>query len=710
MNSKWLFLDLRNIASIPFCKALVNCFIIFITALLMADEAQAQKKTHLDKVITPVTYRYNIEALKQKGTMIKENYTGTPDENGILACYELAVPAFKSGCYFTGDKPDAWPAFANRVLPYTFKESFKGLTYGGLFLVLNLKDGSYLAVTPIAGPLTTAWFNISPDGKLLLNFGNLGTAPVKGDIPLFAWSKSKDVYTACREAWAEAITCKPVKGSTTLRENKKYPEVFKYLGWCSWEEYKFDISEKLLSNAVSQLENSGLPVRYMLVDDGHLVEKDQKLISFEPNQKFPNGWKPLLGKRRPDKVKWMGLWDGFSGYWNTISSENTFTASLKKELAPVPLTGVLLPKNNPGSALAFYKAYIGSVKNSGFDFVKIDIQASTLAWYRGSDNAVQAATRSSQAMEEVVAKEMDGLINCMAHSSVNVFNTKNSAITRCSIDYGAGDEEMGKSHIQQSYSNMLWLGQTVWGDHDMFHSSDPYSGELMAISKSMSGGPIYLSDPVTKLVPKTIRPLSLEDGLLLRPIAPATALPESIFINPLKEKQAYRVIAPLRGGAAAIVVYNLHHPTGEVPVKAVVTRTDYTHASALIQPYNGKWNLPEEGLVFYDWKLQEAAKLTSAYTIELNGYSDRLLHLCPIKKNWAVIGLTDKYLSPAGVETISATAKELKIKLAESGPFAIWSGKGKPQADGIEFKAAGNGLYHANIPVAKGERVITIKR
>lgn len=57
----------------------------------------------------------------------------------------------------------------------------------------------------------------------------------------------------------------------------------------------------------------------------------------------------------------------------------------------------------------------------------------------------------------------------------------------------------------------------------MFHSTDPSSARLMAISKAVSGGPVYLSDPADKLNPEHIMPLVWSDGLLLRPLAPRRA-------------------------------------------------------------------------------------------------------------------------------------------------------------------------------------------
>jgi hypothetical protein len=658
---------------------------------------------------TPVTDSIDLGALEAKGVKVLTDFTGQPDEFGILKRYELIAPPFRRGCYFNGDRPDSWPAYANRVLPYAFQDSYGELGYGGLFVIFELNNGECLAVVPIAGPMTMTWLHVSPDGRLVLDFGTMGTDPVSCDAPLMAWARSKDVYTACREAWGEAIGCAPVAGSTAWRKDKDYPEVFRYLGWCSWEEYKKKINSDLLVDAVAQIEASGLPIRYMLVDDGHQIAEERRLKSFSPNpETFPEGWGPLLGRRRDDKIKWIGLWHAFQGLWNTLHPENDFGA-LNEHLTTLK-SEALLPKNSPESAQAFYDAMIGSVKEHGFDFVKIDVQASNMRYYFREDNAVQAATNNSRALERAVERDMDGLINCMAHNSVCVFNTRHSAVTRCSIDYKVGNVAKGKSHIFQSYQNTLWLGQTVWGDHDMFHSCDPASGELMAISKAMSAAPIYLSDAPSDFAADHVRPLCYEDGELLRPLAPAAPLPDSVFIDPLNDPVPYRVIAPLSSGAAAIVCYNLTEPTSKAPIHASLTAEDYAYATGMMQPYEGPWRVPDEGLVVYDWRADAAATLGEAYDFELSGFSDRLLHLCPIEQGWAVIGRTDKYLSPAAVEILECSEDRLVIRLRESGPLAVWSARGKVTADGLQFHDAGGGLWKADMETGSPDLEIAISR
>lgn len=284
-----------------------------------------------------------------------------------------------------------------------------------------------------------------------------------------------------------------------------------------------------------------------------------------------------------------GTLDGFSGLQNTLHPENDFGVlndHLMQVNRPDGRPG-LVPKDNPISSQSFYNALIGSVKYYGFDFAKIDYQMRDLEWYIGTDNAVAATVTNLQSMEKAAHRALKGLINCMAHNNVCIFNTPYSAVTRCSVDYKVGNAEKGREHIWQSFQNTLWQCQTAWGDHDMFHSCDPDCGRMMAVSNALSGGPVYLSDAPKDFIAGYIRPLCYEDGLLLRPLAPAAPLPDSIFKDPTRMSQAYRVIAPLEGETAAVAVYNL--TAGDMLVHSAIGPDDYTHAGAMVQPYVGRY-------------------------------------------------------------------------------------------------------------------------
>jgi hypothetical protein len=234
---------------------------------------------------------------------------------------------------------------------------------------------------------------------------------------------------------------------------------------------------------------------------------------------------------------------------------------------------------------------------------------------------------------------------------------------------------------------------------------------MMAVSKALSGGPVYLSDPYELLDIGNIQPLCYEDGLLLRPLAPAAPLPEDIF-QPMTAKRLHRVMAPLANRSVAIAIYNFHGDAMQDNPQYVTTiaPNDYAAASGMIQPYSGEWKRPGEGLVVYDWYAGVAQKLNGGYEVAIKGFGDRLLQISPIKKGWAVIGRTDKYLSAAAVEVLARTENELRLQLHEAGPLGIWLTHGTPAADGVDFSDKGNGLFVADVPVKAEPLVLSFKR
>lgn len=47
------------------------------------------------------------------------------------------------------------------------------------------------------------------------------------------------------------------------------------------------------------IEASGIPIRYVLIDDGHLAHKNRQLTGFIPDkQRFPSGWEKSCHTKR----------------------------------------------------------------------------------------------------------------------------------------------------------------------------------------------------------------------------------------------------------------------------------------------------------------------------------------------------------------------------------------------------------------------------
>lgn len=660
----------------------------------------------------------------KKGIWELNDKSFTPDTCGVFTQFEIKLPEYISGIYFSNDSRANYPGVCtNSLLPWKFSsdirealnvrmEKIGNPNATGYMALFQLENGESLVILPLTTDSTMAWLQIKEDGKLMLKVGNLGKNSYAGDIPLVTWSTNCDYYGAWRDAWDIAINHPSLKGNVFNRNDKVYPELFKYLGWCSWEEYKDSISEGILTEAIDKLKKSKVPVRWVLIDDGHLDEKDRQLLSFNPNNKFPNGWETITSLK-DDKIRWIGLWLNMNGWWGRISPVNTFNKKMKSNLMLLENEDVnygkkyMIPKNSKESAKYYYDKLIETYSLQGFDFVKVDNQSSNITSYSTTSNPVQAAVYCRKALEQATEDKNTPLLNCMAHGPVALFTTNSSNVTRASRDYRKGVLPTLKSHIFQSYHLSSILGQSVWPDHDMFHSDDPKVGQMLAISKAMSGAPVYLSDNPDKINLEFTIPLIYSDGLLIRPEAPAIPLPQSAYTDPVNEPVPYLVVAPLENQSASVVAYNIFK--SDTVLNATVLVDDYLHASAMLQPYPGHWENGNDKILMYDWSQQEVIT-DSIYQFKLPHVSDRLVHLCPVKNGFAVIGRTDKYLSPATVKDIVSQKNKLTFTLKESGPFAIWLEKGIPVSDMVEFKNVGNGLYTGDLQLGIKNLKIEIDR
>lgn len=634
-------------------------------ALLMTDTID------LSSIFSPITYEKSV-----------------PESIQTLA-YPVGLPGYVRGIFFSRDSRPGdfeWPNNTNRLLPWVFND-LKELTDGhypgipsnsspstlGDALLLELSNGEYLFAKAVAGSNSLSWLQVNDNGSLTLYVSTLGKDNLKPQIPLLLIHQGKDIYSTIRQAY-QALMKNAEVSALKSRTAKEYFEAFRYLGWCTWEHYHDDIDESRIVNDIDAIEASGIPIRYILIDDGHLANKDRQLTSFTPDsRRFPSGWKNIISRKKDDKIKWMGLWYSLSGYWMGLSPENEFPQTIRQTL--YRHNACLLPGKDSTHIRDFYHSYVSTLKGHGFDFLKVDNQAFTLPLYMGGSESIRQATECNRSLEAETHEQNMGLMNCMAQNVINTDHTLYSNSTRVSIDYKKYNENMAKSHLFQSYTNTLLLGQTVWPDHDMFHSCDTVCGVLMARSKAISGGPVYLSDSPEDFIRENIFPLIDEQGKLFRPEAPAVPMPESILTNPLWSGKAYCVAAPTPNEAMTLICYNLNVSPQHQQVKATIRKEDYYLRNSFEKASPDR----EERVLLYDWESQEAEELPDSTTFQLTGFTDKLFHLCPIRKGWAVIGIQEKYLSPATVRILSLTDNHLELNVLCAGTLKVWIEKAGKQ-------------------------------
>lgn len=644
-----------------------------------------------------------------------------PDENGLVFSQEIQLPDFKQGVYYRPFTQFGRGVIArgNRVEAVAFNSISELAAYQpsktrkdhinvqqGQYMLLQLTDGRYLAILPMASKKVYGQFFIE-DQKLFIKSGNFGHKKVDGKIPLIIWAYGDSPYAATEKVWEQVFASGYV--AATPRAFKNYPqEPYGYLGWCSWEHYKTKISESIISQAVKTLEQNQAPIRWVMVDDGYLHQKSGKLLSFGVAQsKFPNGWQPIMDLKKSDRIKWIGLWRNFAGYMNGVSADHQMP-DLKNHLAKTTQNNTLLPDGSTQSANAFYDKMIADTKNNGFDFVKVDFHTRAFDLYKGTHNPVGAMYANNEALENATNAHNMPLLNCIAQPNINSLQTKYSALTRSSPDYNQKDKNKNKSNTYQSFANHLWMNQTVWGDLDMFHTHDERDVKPMAIARAISGGPVYISDEPSKIKPEVLYPFAYQNGKLLRTAAPATLLPDSFFIHPFRDDNVFRVIAPMQDNVAAIALFNFTE-SGKT-LRSQFNARDYQHAGELLQPNNGPWPVPDSGLLVFDPQTQSVHQLNKEYATTVAKFSAKLFFLYPKTKSWAIIGRSDKYLPAAAINVLSVTEHKISFNIEETGPLLVWSEKGKPNMQGVQFKDLGKGLYSAELAIEQKPTLLTIYR
>lgn len=666
-----------------------------------SNQTLSKKQHSLDSIPELIS----LPKKKKKGVFVVNKQTFTPNAKGVIADIPLELPKYTKGIYFRPFSEKL--AAGNRVEPLWFDEISELYGYQhqtprmdnhvnlGAFMMLQQANGQYLALLPLVSNRIGNTFSIHENG-VSLTMATYGTEKQEVEAPLLSYAQSENPYEAVRLVWEQAIELEGIKGNINWREQKTYPEAYQYLGWCSWEHYKHKINEEVILKAIDEIKKSTIPFRWMLIDDGYLDHKGGKLLSFGVDKKkFPNGWEPITSQK-DEKIKWMGIWRNFNGYFGGISLDHTMEGIQehlvkRKKESKNPL---YMPKISEEAANAFYHKMTQNTKDNGFDIIKVDFQSDNFRHNTGASNAILGVHYNNTALEEnCKAKDLQ-LLNCIAQQNFNVFNHRYSALIRSSVDYKTTKDRLDVTLVQ-NFANALWMGHTHWLDQDMFYANQKETAQLMAMARALSGGPIYLSDEPQHIEDTVLKPLTYEDGRILGTLAPAVPLPESLMQDPYYDGSAFRVIAPLKNKTAAILAVNLRQD--DVPASTSISLKDYAFAGGMLQPYEGLWKFPKEGILLYDYHTGTATVLKEDYEFSLGSRKEKLVLLNPIQCGWSVIGRSDKYLPASTYELLEVSKKSIEIQLVENGPFLLWTDDKTPQSENLVCTKQANGLWLVEI-------------
>jgi len=275
--------------------------------------------------------------------------------------------------------------------------------------------------------------------------------------------------------------------------------------------------------------------------------------------------------RQTHGVEAVLCWHSLSAYWAGVAPPEGHpgVAKYKARLvyaSPTPGIAEVEPSMRWNPAViagvgvvedvgAFYGDLHAYLAGCGIAGVKVDGQAG--AGLVGSALGGGAATAGAfqAALEASVAAHFPGntTINCMCHSTENLFRMTGSALVRASDDFYPRDPASSAGHLAACAHNSVFLSGVLTPDWDMFHSRHP-AARAHAAARAVSGGPVYVSDAPGCHDFSVLSSLVLEDGRTLRARLPGRPTPGTLFDDPTTDGSTLLTVWNVNDHAALVAV------------------------------------------------------------------------------------------------------------------------------------------------------------
>ncbi|CAL8470414.1 g9956 [Coccomyxa elongata] len=313
----------------------------------------------------------------------------------------------------------------------------------------------------------------------------------------------------------------------------------------------------------------------------------RRLTSIKANSKFSSplagpedyysGSPEQLGKVVDSLKQLYGLryiycWHGLSCYWSGVSPYEKELEKYKARLVfsePTPglveiepsmawnpsvISGVGIVEN----AHHIYNDMHAYLAASGITGVKVDCQAGVGLAGSTLGGGPQAALQLNGALEDSVATHFPGnhCINCMCHSTENLYRMRDTAVVRVSDDFYPRNPASSYPHIAACAYNGFFLSAIAHPDWDMFHSKHP-AAEAHAAARAVSGAAVYVSDYPGQHDFDLLKRLVLPGGGVLRASLPGRPTADCIFTDVLRDGMSVLKVWNANACNAVVGAFNL---------------------------------------------------------------------------------------------------------------------------------------------------------
>ena len=535
-------------------------------------------------------------------------------------------------------------------------------------LIYEKEDGFYGVVLPVVSEKYKCVLSGAENGVLLAKLFSWCEGIADCKALAFLWAEGDNPYELLEKC--AAVGLKLLGTGYRTRKERRYPEVFEYLGWCSWDAFQINVSEDNVLKKCQEFQNKGIPVKWAILDDmwGEVhdfydrkyadmkemarIRNASRLYSFKADPiRFPNGLKHCIEKINEYGIQ-VGMWHPTTGYWMGIAPDGEIYRDYEECLIQTK-DGRYIHSLQQDKAYRFYHAYHDYLRKCGTSFVKIDNQSMICRFYKNHGPVGQMARQFHDAMEASVGQHFDNqMINCMGMASEDMWNRSVSPIARCSDDFLPENREWFAKHIMQCSYNCLIQGQFYYCDWDMWWTDDGQA-EKNSILRAISGGPIYVSDTLDRSRAEVLKPLAFDDGKILRCDKPAMPAKDCLTTNPTNSGKIFK-LQNTSNGCGIVAAFNLDEE--EKTVRGTISPKDVDGL------------LGEEFAVYEHFsKEMKIVKADECFELQLADANEYKLYvIVPLKNGCGMIGRTDKFISPASYTYTRSGVAEL----VEDGPYA----------------------------------------
>lgn len=272
------------------------------------------------------------------------------------------------------------------------------------------------------------------------------------------------------------------------------------------------------------------------------------------------------------KVEFIYCWHGLSAYWSGVCPDSPAMRKYRprvvfarpprslREIEPSMMwnpsvLGGLGAVYDPTSLFKDMHSYLAA---AGVNGVKVDCQAGVGMVGSVTGGGPAVAARYHAALEDSVAEHFpaNDAINCMCHSTENIYRWRDTAVARASDDFFPTDTASHMPHVAACAFNGLFLSALALPDFDMFQSKHAVA-PLHAAARAVSGGPVYVSDAPGHHNFEILHQLVLPDGSVLRANLPGRPTRDCLFLDVLRDEKSLLKIWNVNNTTGVVGVFNL---------------------------------------------------------------------------------------------------------------------------------------------------------